>query len=85
MAKEKKGKTKRQHFVPRCLLRRFSKTEQATSVFVIGSTTFVPTAGIKTQCAADYYYGEDQATETALGRLEKAFSDSGFAVMPPSL
>jgi hypothetical protein len=74
MAKKKKGRTKRQHFVPRCLLRRFSKTEQTTSVFVIGSATFVPTAGIRTQCAADYFYGHDQSTETRLGQLEGAFS-----------
>ena len=62
--------------MPRCLLKRFSKTEQTTSVFVIGSATFVETAGIKTQCVADYYYGHDQTTETALGELEGAFSSA---------
>ncbi|MEI9948240.1 MAG: DUF4238 domain-containing protein [Pseudomonadota bacterium] len=76
MATEKKGRAKRQHFVPRCLLKRFSETEQATSVFVIGSATFVKTAGIKTQCAADYYYGHEQSIESALGRLESAFSEA---------
>lgn len=76
MTTEKKGRTKRQHFVPRCLLRRFSKTEQTTSVFVLGSATFVQTAGIKTQCAADYYYGHDQSTEKALGQIEGAFSNA---------
>jgi len=74
MAMAKKGKVKNQHFVPRCLLRRFSQNDKTTSVFVVGTTTFVPTAGIKTQCAADYYYGQDQAIETELGRLESAFS-----------
>jgi hypothetical protein len=34
----------------------------------------VPTAAIKTQCAADYYYGHEQDIETELGRLEAAFS-----------
>jgi len=74
MAMAKKGKTKNQHFVPKCLLRRFSKNDKTTSVFVIGSSKFVPTAGIKTQCAADYYYGSDQQVETQLSRLEGAFS-----------
>lgn len=72
--KEKKGTTKRQHFVPQCLLRRFTKTERTTSVFVIGAATFVETAGIRTQCAADYYYGHDQTIENELSQLEGAFS-----------
>ena len=70
----KKGEVKRQHFVPRCLLRRFSQTAQTTSVFVIGSATFVETAAIKTQCAVDYYYGHDQRVETELSRLEDAYA-----------
>lgn len=76
MAMAKKGKVKRQHFVPRCLLRRFSQGDRTTSVFVIGTAKFVHTAGIKTQCAADYYYGHEQTTETALGQLEGAFSEA---------
>jgi hypothetical protein len=74
MAMKKKGQVKRQHFVPRCLLRHFSQNPQTTSVFVLGTATFVETAGIKTQCAADYYYGSDQRVEAALGALESAFS-----------
>lgn len=70
----KKGQVKRQHFVPRCLLRRFSQSAQTTSVFVIGSATFVETAAIKTQCAADYYYGHDQRVETKLSHLEDAYA-----------
>jgi hypothetical protein len=70
----KKGRVKSQHFVPRCLLRRFSQSDKTTSVFVLGTATFVETAGIKTQCAADYYYGYDQSVETTLGELETAFS-----------
>jgi len=76
MATAKQGRVKRQHFVPRCLLRRFSQSDQTTSVFVIGTAKFVPTAAIKTQCAADYYYGQDQTIETDLGRLEGAFSSA---------
>jgi hypothetical protein len=70
---KKKGKVKNQHFVPRCLLRRFSQNDKTTSVFIIGTKTFVPTAGIKTQCAADYFYGHKQDAENALGELEGAF------------
>jgi len=71
---KRKGKVKNQHFVPRCLLRRFSRNDKTTSVFVIGTKTFVQTAGIKTQCAADYFYGHRQDAEKALGELEGAFS-----------
>ena len=65
-----------QHFVPKCLLPRFSQSEQTTSAFVIGTATFVRTAGIKTQCAADYYYGHEQTIETNLERMESAFSSA---------
>lgn len=71
---DKKGKVKRQHFVPRCLLRRFSPDERTLSVFVVGKTTYVPIAGVSTQCAADYFYGSDQRVEGNLGNLETAFS-----------
>jgi hypothetical protein len=73
MATAKKGRVKNQHFVPKVLLRGFSPEKKTTSVFVIGSATFIETASIKTQCSQDYFYGHEQKVEDDLQNLETAF------------
>jgi hypothetical protein len=62
------SKKKNQHFVPRFVLRKFSRDGKNVSLVVLATGRLVPSAPIGSQCARDYFYGEDPA-------LEDAFSD----------
>lgn len=57
---------KRQHYVPRLLLRRFSADETTVSVAVVDKEFIFHGASIKEQCYEHYFYGAD-------GRVEAAF------------
>lgn len=63
---ERKGETKRQHFVPRMILRNFSKDGKRLSLFVEGKR--IDGVSLRDQCQEDYFYGADQI-------MEKSFAD----------
>jgi hypothetical protein len=65
---KKRFATKRQHYVPRFLLRRFSTDGRSISMFVLKNGCRVEGASIVGQCYGDYFYGDD-------GGMEKAFAD----------
>lgn len=63
---ERKGETKRQHYVPRMILRNFSEDGKRISLVVNGKR--IDNTGLKDQCQEDYFYGADQV-------MEKSFAD----------
>jgi hypothetical protein len=65
----RRGDTKRQHYVPRFVLRNFSKNETQIPLLHLASGKRVPDASIGRQCYGDYFYGEDNI-------MEKSFSES---------
>lgn len=68
-------KKKKQHFVPRFILRNFSSNQRAVPTFVLESGQLHAAASIGDQCAQDYFYGHD-------GHMEEAFGASESAVAP---
>lgn len=67
-------KTKRQHFVPKLLLRKFSADKRSISLFALARGLRVDGASIKEQCYADHFYGNDGDIEFAFSRFEGEFS-----------
>lgn len=67
---EKDGKTKRQHYVPQMVLRKFSRDGVTTSLLVAETGLYVERAPIKRQCYEPYFYGSDQALENAFAEEE---------------
>lgn len=62
--------TKRQHYVPRLLLRQFSDDGQSISMVVLKTGHRVEEASIVGQCYGDYFYGNDGSMEKAFGYEE---------------
>lgn len=67
---ERKGQTKRQHYVPQFILRRFSDDEKNLAILVMKDGRYVPSGPLKHQCYEDYFYGEDQILEQSFARSE---------------
>lgn len=69
---------KNQHFVPRALLRPWTKNgaNKSISLFNHRSGRGIPAAPVKNQCSRDYFYGRDLRLETWLGRGEGMFADA---------
>lgn len=65
---------KRQHYVPRLILREFSQDRATTSVLVLDSGEAIDGAPISRQCYENYFYGEDGKVENALEQIEGLFS-----------
>ncbi len=65
---KKIGETKRQHYVPKMLLKNFSSDEKLINVFILRRKQFKTLISIKEQCYSDYFYGAD-------GIIEDYFSD----------
>jgi hypothetical protein len=63
----KRSKNKRQHYVPRFLLRNFSANKRSIATLVLSSGKRIDEANLRHQCYADYFYGRD-------AMIEKAFS-----------
>jgi len=66
---------KNQHFVPRVLLRPFTKNAEDKSInlYNIDADRLIPDAPVKGQCARHYWYGEDGQLEALLSGLEGMF------------
>jgi len=63
-------KKKRQHYVPRFVLRRFSTDGRTISLLVLDNRRRVDGASLKEQCYRDYFYGKDPTVENSLADLE---------------
>lgn len=63
-------KKKRQHYVPRFLLRNFSPDQRRISLFILERRRRVDDAGLKEQCYRDYFYGREPDLEDALAEME---------------
>jgi hypothetical protein len=74
---ERKGETKRQHYVPRMILRNFSKDGKRLSLFIDGKR--IDGASLRDQCQEDYFYGADQVMEKSFaeeeGKMATFFAD----------
>jgi len=60
---EKQGETKNQHYVPRFILRKFSKDQRHISLLTLSNGKRIDGAKIAGQCKGDYFYGADQVME----------------------
>jgi hypothetical protein len=67
---ERKGQTKRQHYVPRFILRRFSDDQKNVAILLMADGRYVSSGPLKYQCYEDYFYGEDQILEQSFAKNE---------------
>jgi len=67
---KKKGTTKRQHYVPQMILRRFSDDNATTGLIVLKDGRRIERAPFKQQCYGDYFYGDDQVIENSFAASE---------------
>jgi hypothetical protein len=65
---QRKGETKRQHYVPRMILRNFSADANRISLVVEGKR--IDGASLRDQCYADYFYGADNLLEKSFAAEE---------------
>jgi hypothetical protein len=67
---------KSQHFVPKAHLKPFSTNgdRKSISLFNIKSEQLIDNAGIKHQCARNYFYGKDDTLEKMLGEIEGEYA-----------
>jgi Protein of unknown function (DUF4238) len=74
---------KNQHFVPRILLRPFTKNAEGKTInlYNIRADRLISDAPVKSQCARHYWYGEDGQFEALLSRLEGMFGLARERVM----
>lgn len=70
----KKAETKRQHYVPRFILRKFSPDEKRISLLVMETGFRTDEAAISKQCYEDYLYGPHDYMETSFTDEETKIS-----------
>ncbi len=61
---------KRQHFVPRFYLRRFSKDGKSINIWNIKQEKKILAANLRNQCYRNYFYGKNSVVEKALSTVE---------------
>ena len=61
---------RRQHFVPRFYLRRFSTNGKSINIWNIKREGAICNANLKNQCSGDYFYGKNLNVELALSTIE---------------
>lgn len=66
---------KKQHYVPRFYLKRFSKDRKSICLYNIKNKIKIDKAKLKSQCYKDYFYGKDLTIENHLGITESLVSD----------
>jgi len=76
---------RRQHYVPRLILRGFSSDGRRVSLRVLSSGRFIHNASLNEQCYENYFYGDDGGIEGALAKLEEAFKSTVGDLSPKHL
>ena len=76
------AKKKRQHYVPRFLLKNFSADKRRIALEVLATGRRVDDAQLKAQCYRDYFYGKDEVLENAFAKLEET-SQGCSEILPP--
>ena len=61
---------KKQHYVPRFYLKRFSSSGKAINIWLPQKKRKILAANLKNQCYKNYFYGSDPTFETTLGYVE---------------
>ena len=61
---------KRQHYVPRSYLKRFSPDGKSISIWNVRSNKKIEFASLRDQCYKDYFYGKELDVEKSLGENE---------------
>jgi hypothetical protein len=78
---------KKHHYVPRFLLKRFSRDGHSVGLYNIPSRRMVSHAGLKNQCYSDYLYGKNTVVEKALagaeGLLAELLREMDLRILPP--
>ena len=68
------AENKRQHYVPKFYLRRFSHSKKHINLINVGRNLPILGAALKTQAYEDYFYGSDLKFEKMLGDLEASIT-----------
>lgn len=66
---------KKQHFIPKTYLKRFSSDGRTFSIMNVKDNTVIENVPLSKQCQKNYYYGTDLAWEARLEKLEKNWAD----------
>jgi len=63
---------KRQHYVPKFLLKQFSinGNDKQINIYNITNDTIINSASLKEQAAESYFYGKDRVIEDSFGKVE---------------
>lgn len=69
---EREGQTRRQHYVPRMILRNFSNDGKRISLVTGGKR--IDDASLRDQCQESYFYGADQVMERSFAKEEAELS-----------
>ena len=67
---------KRQHYVPRFYLRRFSNDGKSINLWNIGREKSILNANLYNQCYKNYFYGQDRTLEHDLSAIESRASQT---------
>jgi hypothetical protein len=67
---QRKGKTKRQHYVPRMILRNFSSDAEKRRISLVAGGKRIYGTSLRDQCQEDYFYGADQVMEDSFAKEE---------------
>jgi uncharacterized protein DUF4238 len=72
------GSYKNQHFVPRCYLRPFSSGGKARAInlYNLDRCLGIRNAPLKSQCSANYFYGEDLRLEKTFQKMEGMYAQT---------
>ncbi|MDC7767283.1 DUF4238 domain-containing protein [Priestia aryabhattai] len=62
------GSKKKQHYVPKMYLRKFSNTTKSINTYNLHNEKYVKDASIKKMCQKDNFYGEDKKMEIFLDK-----------------
>lgn len=71
----------KQHYVPKFLLRNFSKDNKSINHFLLSENNFILNASIKGQCQEKFFYGENEIIENALAEMEGVWSKTLYKIM----
>lgn len=66
----KRTKKKRQHYVPRLVLRNFSPDRRRIALVTLKDGVRHDNASLRDQCYSDYFYGKDETLEEAFKQQE---------------